>query len=639
MYRFDYASAEPQAAAHAPEAIGEPDHTLQAPPIDAVYTWVDDSDPTWRSLSQTKSGHTSSLGAYASDSHSDDATSDRRFRNFDELKFSLLTMGRYASWIRNIFIVVCCETQRPKWLGELPIGLVAKVKFVQHHDIFPSGVLAKGEISFSSDAIEANLHRIPGLAEHFIYLNDDMMFGHPVTPGDFFTPAASASGQLPRVAFQDAWGLDWMREPVESTEAYVTALYNMYYLLDERYGYEPRKRVIHQALPLTIAAFKRMHELFPTPLRRTMLHAYRTNDDVIPHHLALWIAMYEGKAVRLHVADYPTAALIQLNEAAGQNARPLTSILYGHHRLLCINDGINASNAAQGALQDVATQIKHFFHRLTSFADHGAEAEPPKPTLTSREEALAVDALTHVRGSPEVIFAVNTGREMHEERARPMHQTWCRDVGACIFFSDDVNEARAPVTWKLDAQLAANESIDCTIPGGDHDPNPSEMTRQVYSTAQLRFLPAIATVRSWILNNVAGKFGSIKWLVVVDDDTYVFYRNLLEVLSGLDHRQPVRPAPRTSLLQHDESCHVGMMAYKWQTPFEAARRSVCAIVSLCVVATPRRCTLETCLQGLGTTLFSPGGTARRRLDSRGRAWTPVAPSSSEAEARFSRWVH
>ena len=41
----------------------------------------------------------------------------------------------------------------------------------------------------NSHAVEAQLHRIEGLAEHFLYSNDDMFFGRPVAPELFFSPA------------------------------------------------------------------------------------------------------------------------------------------------------------------------------------------------------------------------------------------------------------------------------------------------------------------------------------------------------------------------------------------------------------------------------------------------------------------
>lgn len=41
--------------------------------------------------------------------------------------------------------------------------------------------------TFGSPAIEANIHKIPGLSDKFIYMNDDVLFGVDVWPDDFFS--------------------------------------------------------------------------------------------------------------------------------------------------------------------------------------------------------------------------------------------------------------------------------------------------------------------------------------------------------------------------------------------------------------------------------------------------------------------
>lgn len=41
--------------------------------------------------------------------------------------------------------------------------------------------------TFSSPSIETHIHRIPGLSQKFIYLNDDVMFGKDVWPDDFYS--------------------------------------------------------------------------------------------------------------------------------------------------------------------------------------------------------------------------------------------------------------------------------------------------------------------------------------------------------------------------------------------------------------------------------------------------------------------
>ena len=57
---------------------------------------------------------------------------------------------------------------------------------VNHDEIFAD---ASHLPSFSSPAIESNLHRIPGLSRRFIYFNDDVMLGAPTYPEDFHSPS------------------------------------------------------------------------------------------------------------------------------------------------------------------------------------------------------------------------------------------------------------------------------------------------------------------------------------------------------------------------------------------------------------------------------------------------------------------
>lgn len=101
-----------------------------------------------------------------------------RYADKDELRYSLRSLDKYAPWIRHVYIVT--NGQIPHWLNlEHP-----RMSVVQHSDIFanPSQDLP----TFSSPAIEANLHRIQGLSDKFLYMNDDVFLGKPVWPSDFY---------------------------------------------------------------------------------------------------------------------------------------------------------------------------------------------------------------------------------------------------------------------------------------------------------------------------------------------------------------------------------------------------------------------------------------------------------------------
>ena len=80
-------------------------------------------------------------------------------------------------FIRTVHLVVSNIEQVPEWLDQ------SKVHVVLHKDIIPNDLLP----TFNSTTIEMYLCKIPGLAEHFIYSNDDMMPMNDMVVGDFFT--------------------------------------------------------------------------------------------------------------------------------------------------------------------------------------------------------------------------------------------------------------------------------------------------------------------------------------------------------------------------------------------------------------------------------------------------------------------
>uniref|UniRef100_A0AAR2JRC9 N-acetylglucosamine-1-phosphotransferase subunits alpha/beta n=1 Tax=Pygocentrus nattereri TaxID=42514 RepID=A0AAR2JRC9_PYGNA len=113
-----------------------------------------------------------------SQSKQDEDVSASRFEDNEELRYSLRSVERHAPWVRHIFIVT--NGQIPSWLNlDNP-----RVTVVTHQEIFQNQSHLP---TFSSPAIETHIHRIPGLSQKFIYLNDDVMFGKDVWPDDFYS--------------------------------------------------------------------------------------------------------------------------------------------------------------------------------------------------------------------------------------------------------------------------------------------------------------------------------------------------------------------------------------------------------------------------------------------------------------------
>lgn len=134
-------------------------------PIDFVIAWVDGNDPAWRAQKAEYSGITK-----------DGDQREIRFRDWDTLRYWFRGVETFAPWVNKIHFVTWGHL--PEWLNtEHP-----KVNIVNHTDYIPEKYCP----TFNSHTIELNLHRIPGLAEHFVYFNDDMFLTAPVRPEDFF---------------------------------------------------------------------------------------------------------------------------------------------------------------------------------------------------------------------------------------------------------------------------------------------------------------------------------------------------------------------------------------------------------------------------------------------------------------------
>lgn len=140
--------------------------------IDIVYLWVDGSDKKWIAqkeqwASQINPNQLAKTGV----------ASAERFRDNGELKYSLRSLAENVPWINHIYIVTGFN-QVPKWLNTRH----QKITIVPHKTIFPHDALP----TFNSTAIDMCLHNIPGLAERFLLLNDDLFFNKPLALSFFF---------------------------------------------------------------------------------------------------------------------------------------------------------------------------------------------------------------------------------------------------------------------------------------------------------------------------------------------------------------------------------------------------------------------------------------------------------------------
>lgn len=133
--------------------------------VDFVILWVDGNDPAWQN---EKSKYQSA--------ELTENSAKNRYRDWGILPYWFRSVEKFAPFVRKIHFVT--------W-GHLPPFLNIehpKLHVVRHDEFIPQEYLP----TFSSHAIEMNIHRIPGLADRFVYFNDDMFLLRPFQPEDFF---------------------------------------------------------------------------------------------------------------------------------------------------------------------------------------------------------------------------------------------------------------------------------------------------------------------------------------------------------------------------------------------------------------------------------------------------------------------
>ncbi|KAL0251154.1 hypothetical protein GEMRC1_000367 [Eukaryota sp. GEM-RC1] len=149
--------------------------------IDAVITYVNGDDPVWQEQRRVKESTTVSSPPQPSPPQrypgrprgGTDNKHAAEFSDIGEVIFSLRGIYKNLPDLRHVFLVVSGPSQIPSWLDPRN----PYITIVYHEDIFEDvSVLPV----FSSYAIEANLWRIPGLSQNFLYFNDDMTLVKPL---------------------------------------------------------------------------------------------------------------------------------------------------------------------------------------------------------------------------------------------------------------------------------------------------------------------------------------------------------------------------------------------------------------------------------------------------------------------------
>lgn len=243
--------------------------------IDLVYLWVNGNDPKWIAK------HNACIGKVTNA----EANCKGRYVDNDELKFSLRSVELYAPWIRRIFIVT--DNQVPAWLNTAN----PKVQVVDHTEILPPESLP----CFNSRIIEHHLYRIPGLAEHFLFANDDMYFNRPVRPEDFFAADGLPLIRMNRRPFRK-W-IMWFKTQVMGKQLtnYRQAIQNAALLVERKYGIYYGGKTHHNIDAYLRSTYEHTRQVFDKEISATLSNHVRSLND-IQRNVYSYVALAEKRA-------------------------------------------------------------------------------------------------------------------------------------------------------------------------------------------------------------------------------------------------------------------------------------------------------------------------------------------------------
>lgn len=228
--------------------------------IDMVYLWVDGNDPAWIEKRNACIGVPS--GA--------EVNCKGRYVDNDELKYSLRSVEKYAPWIRKIFIVT--DAQVPKWLDTSN----GKIQIVDHSEILPD----ECRPCFNSVVIEHHLHKIPGLAEHFLYANDDMFFNKPVAPETFFARDSFPIVRMNMRAFKKLIVKYKERSSRKPLSTYAKTIHNAALLVEQKFGVYYNSKTHHNIDAYLKSSYGFARNLFSREISATLCNHVRSTDDI-----------------------------------------------------------------------------------------------------------------------------------------------------------------------------------------------------------------------------------------------------------------------------------------------------------------------------------------------------------------------
>lgn len=297
--------------------------------MDAVIAWVDGSDPV-----HARKRAEALRGAGRGSGGDDNATYETRFADRGEIYWCIASILKYAPFIRRIFVVT--DAQVPRYLADFAAeGLIPpdRIRVVDHREIFRDHLDRLP--TFNSLTIESAIHRIEGLADTFLYFNDDFFLAAPVTAGDFVDPDGRLilRGRLRNVSYPLAkLHLKRLRRRLFA-DGHVSAHNKSANAQSARLlGLEDYLQIEHIPAILRRDTLTEVYDAHPDLFARQIAHRFRHIDQLLPVGLA-----NHGEIARRSARIRPTGEIVYVKPGSmGDKSPDLARIARGDARFGCI---------------------------------------------------------------------------------------------------------------------------------------------------------------------------------------------------------------------------------------------------------------------------------------------------------------
>lgn len=286
--------------------------------------------------------------------------SEARFRDYGLLKYWFRGVEKFAPWVRYIHFVTC--GQKPDWLDENN----PKLRLVNHEDFIPKEYLPV----FNSNVIEIYLHKIPDLAEQFVYFNDDVFLINHTKPTRFFEHG------LPKdiAAFRTNFGRSQFGKMLKNN----IRLINQYFdkkevfrrdydkWFDPSYGKKRRLTYLYKCHPKFVtlrtphntksflkSTFEDVWDKCGAELTEMSSHRFRSDNDLTPELFKTW------QICLGHFVPYNTYLDAKMFPLVLKSKQAIRAIREQSYSIVCVNDNVHIRN-----YDEVLTELKNSFNSI-----------------------------------------------------------------------------------------------------------------------------------------------------------------------------------------------------------------------------------------------------------------------------------